>query len=227
VSQTQSGITLSPLNPTIIATGTQQFTAVAYDQFGNPLSPQPTMTWSVISGGGTINSSGLYTAPSAAGSATVQAAGGGFTKTTSVTIKVGAPTVAQPASAWPSPATGTTVNLSVLGAYAAGEERLTYTWVSTGTPPAPRHNSARSSAFNSGWGQFDRKAVSGFVTLRPGHPMLYSFHLNDAFQFQKNIRVVEEQMGSDLIAHRHPLWSSTAYWYALPAHPAESHSMKK
>ena len=95
------------------------------------------MTWSVISGGGTINSSGLYTAPSTAGTATVQAAGGGFTKTTSVTIKVGAPTVANPASASPSPATGTTVNLSVLGAYAAGENSLTYTWATTGTPPAP------------------------------------------------------------------------------------------
>ena len=95
-----------------------------------------------------------------------------------------------------------------------------------GWPPS-YHGTGSEEYFNSGWCQFDRKAVSGFVTLRPGHPMVYSFHLNDAFQFQKNIRVVEEQMGSDLIAHRHPLWSSTAYWYALPAHPAESHSMKK
>jgi len=58
--------------------------------------------------------------------------------------------------------------------------------------------------------------------------MIYSFHLNDAFQFQRSIRVVEEQVGSgpgeDIIHKRHPLWSTTAYWYALPAHPAESDS---
>ena len=53
-----------------------------------------------------------------------------------------------------------------------------------------------------------------------------SFHLNDAFQFQRNIRVVEEQMGFGpgemVIRQRHPLWTSTAYWYALPAQPAGS-----
>jgi hypothetical protein len=94
-----------------------------------------------------------------------------------------------------------------------------------GWPPS-YHGTGSEEYFNSGWGQFDRKAVSGFVTLRPGHPMLYSFHLNDAFQFQKNIRVLEEQMGAgpgdDIILRQHPLWSSTAYWYALPPHPAES-----
>ncbi|MBN2578544.1 MAG: DUF2961 domain-containing protein [Pirellulales bacterium] len=46
--------------------------------------------------------------------------------------------------------------------------------------------------FNSGWCRFDRKVVSGFLTLRPGHPTVYSFHLNDAFQFQRRICVVEE-----------------------------------
>ncbi len=94
-----------------------------------------------------------------------------------------------------------------------------------GWPPS-YHGTGSEEYFNSGWCQFDRKAVSGFVTLRPGHPLVYSFHLNDAFQFQKNIRVVEEQMGSELIARRHPLWSTTAYWYALPARPAESHSVE-
>jgi hypothetical protein len=96
-----------------------------------------------------------------------------------------------------------------------------------GWPPS-YHGTGSEEYFNSGWCQFDRKAVSGFVTLRPGHPMVYSFHLNDAFQFQRSIRVLEEQMGvgpgSDFIYKWHPLWSSTAYWYALPAHAAESDS---
>jgi hypothetical protein len=95
-----------------------------------------------------------------------------------------------------------------------------------GWPPS-YHGTGSEEYFNSGWCQFDRKAVSGFATLYPGHPIVYSFHLNDAFQFQKNIRVVEEQVESDLTARRHPLWSSTAFWYALPGHAAESHSVEQ
>ncbi len=94
-----------------------------------------------------------------------------------------------------------------------------------GWPPR-YHGTGSEEYFNSGWGKFDRKAVSGFVTLRPGHPTLYSFHLNDAFQFQRYIRVVEEQMASsqgEVIIHKtHPRWTSTAYWYALPAQSAGS-----
>jgi hypothetical protein len=94
-----------------------------------------------------------------------------------------------------------------------------------GWPPS-YHGTGSEEYFNSGWCQFDRKAVSGFVMLRPGHPTVYSFHLNDAFQFQRNIRVAEEQMGygpgEKVIRERHPLWGSTAYWYASPAQPAAS-----
>ena len=53
-----------------------------------------------------------------------------------VTTAEQAPTVATPASATPSPVTGTTTALSVLGADASGESNLTYTWATTGTPPA-------------------------------------------------------------------------------------------
>ena len=44
--------------------------------------------------------------------------------------------MATAASATPNPVTGTTCNLSVLGADDAGESNLTYTWAATGTPPA-------------------------------------------------------------------------------------------
>jgi hypothetical protein len=100
-----------------------------------------------------------------------------------------------------------------------------------GWPPS-YHGTGSEEYFNSGWCQFDRKAVSGFVALRPGHPTVYSFHLNDAFQFQKNIKVVEEQMqaakageenpSDKVIRETHPLWTTTAYWYAGPAQPAGS-----
>src|SRR2546430_10411545 len=46
------------------------------------------------------------------------------------------PTVATPAAATPNPVTGTTANLSVLGADDGGEANLVYTWATTGTPPA-------------------------------------------------------------------------------------------
>ncbi|HYP74520.1 MAG TPA: malectin domain-containing carbohydrate-binding protein, partial [Polyangiaceae bacterium] len=46
------------------------------------------------------------------------------------------PTVAIPAAVAQNPITGTTANLSVLGADDGGESALTYTWSTTGTPPA-------------------------------------------------------------------------------------------
>src|SRR5262249_11240079 len=47
-----------------------------------------------------------------------------------------APTIVTPASASPNPVAGTTAALSVLGADNAGEANLTYTWATSGTPPA-------------------------------------------------------------------------------------------
>ena len=99
-------------------------------------------------------------------------------------------------------------------------------WADQDQWPPDYHGTGSEEYFNSGWGRFDRKAVSGFVTLRPGNPTVYSFHLNDAFQFQSSIRVVEEQMGfgtGDALIHQtHPMWTSAAFWYALPAQPAAS-----
>jgi len=86
VNATLTSIVISPASVTLNSGGTQQFSAVAYDQFGTSISPQPSFTWSMVSGGGTINSSGLYTAPSSSGSAVVQAASGGITDTAAVNI---------------------------------------------------------------------------------------------------------------------------------------------
>jgi len=89
--------------------------------------------------------------------------------------------------------------------------------------PPSYHGTGSEEYFQGGGGQFDRKAVSGFVTGRPGHPTVYSFHLNDAFQFRKNIRVAEEQMGFGIsLRDKRPIWSSTAFWYAESALPAGS-----
>lgn len=86
-----------------------------------------------------------------------------------------------------------------------------------GWPPG-YHGTGSEEYFNSGWCLFDRKAVSGSVAVHPGHPTEYSFHLNDAFPFRRRIRVAVETVGWDKadqqIRDEHPLWASTAYWYA-------------
>jgi PKD repeat protein len=62
------------------------------------------------------------------------------------------PTVATPASASPNPVSGTTTLLSALGTDNGGEANLTYTWATTGVPPAPvsfipnSSNTAKNSA---------------------------------------------------------------------------------
>ena len=135
VQQTLTSLTVSPSTATINSGGSQQFSATAYDQFGAAMTPQPAFTWSVVSGGvGSINSSsGLYTS-SAAGSATVKATSSSVNNTASVTVTNPAPTVATPAAANPSPVTGTTTSLSVLGASGGGEANLSYTWSMTSGP---------------------------------------------------------------------------------------------
>ncbi len=145
VNQTLTRIAVTPGTATLVENGTQQFTAVGYDQFGQVLASQPAFTWSQVSGVGSVSAAGLYTAPAAPGLATIAASSGGINGTASVTVNNAAPTVATPASATPSPVAGTTTNLSVLGADDGGESNLTYTWAATGTPPAPVSFSANDS----------------------------------------------------------------------------------
>ena len=138
VNQTLTSIVVSPASASVNTSATQQFTATARDQFATALGTQPSFTWTV-SGGGTISSAGLFTAGSTAGGPfTVTAASGGVNGTASVTVTAvnAAPTIATAAAASPSPVTGTTTALSVLGADDGGEANLTYTWATTGTPPA-------------------------------------------------------------------------------------------
>jgi hypothetical protein len=93
VSQTLTGILISPATATVSGGGSFQFTAVGSDQFGAAMTTPPAAAWSVSSGGagGSISSSGRYTAPTkTAGTDTVTATSGGFTATASVTIPTAA-----------------------------------------------------------------------------------------------------------------------------------------
>ncbi|HMD54064.1 MAG TPA: RICIN domain-containing protein [Phycisphaerae bacterium] len=135
VNQTLTNITVSPNNQTININTNEQFTATGYDQFGVALAAQPTFTWSVISGGGTVNSSGLYTAPGANTTATVQAASGAIAGTATVKVNT-AIAITQAAMASPSPVNGTSTNLSVQGSDSDGQGNgaIAYTWSVTSEP---------------------------------------------------------------------------------------------
>jgi hypothetical protein len=69
----------------VLTGASQQYTATARDQSGNPMATQPAFTWSV-NGGGSIGASGLFTAGSTAGNYTVTATSGSMAGTASVTV---------------------------------------------------------------------------------------------------------------------------------------------
>jgi hypothetical protein len=80
-----TAITVSPASASVQTGAQQQFSATGFDQFGKPMNPQPAFAWSV-SGGGTISTSGLFTATTAGGPFTVTAASGSTNGTASVTV---------------------------------------------------------------------------------------------------------------------------------------------
>ncbi len=99
VSQTLSSISVIAPSLTLMPGGNEQFSAVALDQFGNPLTTQPMFTWTAVSD--SINSTGDYTAPTSLGSDVVTASSGtvsGFATVSVVPTSIaisGAPTVPQ------------------------------------------------------------------------------------------------------------------------------------
>jgi hypothetical protein len=81
-----TSIVITPATASVSISATQQFTAVARNQFAQALSPQPTFTWTV-SGGGSIDASGLFTAGTTSGGPfTVTASSGGVSGTASIAV---------------------------------------------------------------------------------------------------------------------------------------------
>ncbi|PRP94780.1 DUF2961 domain-containing protein [Enhygromyxa salina] len=83
--------------------------------------------------------------------------------------------------------------------------------------PPRYHGTGTEEFFDAGWTHFDRKALAGAIKARPGLVSVYGFMLNDAFTFERQLRVQVETVGlwlGDLvITELHPTWSSTVYWY--------------
>jgi hypothetical protein len=86
VGQTLTSVVLAPGNARLSNGGTQQFTALAKDQFGNAMSIPSGWTWTV-QGGGTIDGNGLYHAPlGGTGIAIVQVSADGLSSTIAVSF---------------------------------------------------------------------------------------------------------------------------------------------
>lgn len=86
VEQTLTSIKLAPSSARLKPGATEQFTAAGYDQFGALLAIQPSFTWSLASGSGTISSTGLYTAPKTKSAATIEASSGSISHTAKISV---------------------------------------------------------------------------------------------------------------------------------------------
>jgi hypothetical protein len=85
----QAALTSIAVTPSVLVLGastTQQLAASARDQFGSAMASQPSFSWSLVGGGGSVSASGLYAAPSTAASAVVRATIGSNSGTASVTV---------------------------------------------------------------------------------------------------------------------------------------------
>ena len=158
-------IAVSPPSASVQTGATQQFSATAKDQFGQPLSPQPTSTWSV-SGGGSISSSGLFTAGSSVGGPfTVTASSGGVSGTASVTVTASpvlTSITVSPASA--TVQTGATQQFSATGKDQFGQPmspQPSFTWSVSGGGSIS--SSGLFTAGSSAGGPFTVTATSGSV----------------------------------------------------------------
>jgi hypothetical protein len=86
VGQVLTSITVSPSSATVRDGTTQQFTASALDQFNQAMNVP--ISWKIVSGSGSISSTGLYTAPSRGnGTVTIEAFDGSVFGTATITLR--------------------------------------------------------------------------------------------------------------------------------------------
>jgi len=116
-------VTMSPNSASMLTNGTQQFSATVSG------SSNTAVTWSAT--GGSVSSSGLYTAPGSAGSFTVKATSvADNTKSASATITVSAPVVAVTVS--PNAASVVINATQQFTATVTGSSNTAVTWSATG-----------------------------------------------------------------------------------------------
>ena len=84
VSATLTSLQVTPGSATVQTGQTRQFSVAGIDQFGQTMTNPPTVTWSAS--GGTVSSSGLFTASNTAGAGSVRATAGALSATAAITV---------------------------------------------------------------------------------------------------------------------------------------------
>lgn len=88
VNQTLNSVTVSPAVANLTTGQTQQITATGLDQFGNSMTAQPSFTWALTSGGGSVSAGGLYTSPATGTQAVVTATTGTLSASATVNVVI-------------------------------------------------------------------------------------------------------------------------------------------
>lgn len=133
VNQTITTITLTPLSVTVQTSATQQFTGIAFDQFGTQITTS-VLNW-MVSSGGTISAAGLFTAETVAGGPyTVSATSGTVSGMAQVTIAQTQNSVVvyddQLATGYANYSWGVTCNLNDASPVKVGSKSLSITYTS-------------------------------------------------------------------------------------------------
>ncbi len=84
VAATLTTLVISPDTATLEAGQSQQFSVHGLDQFGRVMASTPSVTWTAT--GGTISTSGVFTAGQTAGAGTVTATSGSISSTVDITV---------------------------------------------------------------------------------------------------------------------------------------------
>ncbi len=173
VQTTPTSIVVAPASAEVEAGQNQPFSAMAYDQFALPLDPQPAFAWSV-SGGGTIDGAGLFTAGGTAGGPhAVTASALGLDGTSQVTV-LEPPTVYWVLGVEASPAAGGSVTGTGVyedGTYAAITASPTNNWLFAGwtgggiTDPAASSTTVLVDA--------DKAVTAHFAEIPPPTPSVF------------------------------------------------------
>jgi hypothetical protein len=90
VTQQLTRLVVTPTTASVAAGETQQLTATGTDQFQQPMSRLPALTWSTT--GGRVSSTGLFTAGTTAGRFTVTVRSGNLTAQATLTVTAATPT---------------------------------------------------------------------------------------------------------------------------------------
>jgi len=178
VSQVLTSITVSPTSASVLPNNTRQFSATAADQFGTGLSSQPSFTWTT-SGGGSISTSGLFTAGgSTGGPFTITAAASSKSGTASVTVA----NAGSSSAVYQVNAGGSAVGSFSADQFATGGATASY----TNTVDASAANAAPAGVYQSErYGDFSY----GFGGLVAGNKYTVRLHFAELYFSAADMRV--------------------------------------